>query len=81
LGKAQEGLRLVALCYLIEASIGHGDTQKDFGVLAGMASELNYTEEQIDSILKEVAELYQKDRGKGLIEAAFGKDRQDQTAS
>jgi hypothetical protein len=46
-----------------------------------MASELNYAEDQIDSMLNEVAELYKKDRGKGLIEAAFGKSRSDQTAS
>ncbi len=64
---------MVALCCLIEASIGHGDTQKDFEVLIGLASDLNYAEEQIDSMLKEVAEIYEKDQGKGFIEAAFGK--------
>jgi hypothetical protein len=62
-GRAQEGLRLVAFCCLIDASIGHGKTQNDFKALLGMASELNHTQEQIDTMLKEAAEAYEKDRG------------------
>lgn len=73
MARAKEGLRLVALCYLIDESIDHGDTKKDFEAISKIASRLNYTQEQLVAMLKEVEEAYQKDRGKGLIEAAFGK--------
>jgi hypothetical protein len=38
-----------------------------------MASELSYTQELFGAMMKEVAEAYQKDRGQGLIDAAFPK--------
>src|SRR5207302_875115 len=41
-GRSEEGVRLVALCFLIDQSIGHGDTESDFRALSGMASHLNY---------------------------------------
>ena len=71
--KAQEGLRLVALCYLIDASIGQGDAQNVFKVVSSIASELKYTKDQLDVMLKEVEASCGKDQGKGLIEAAFDK--------
>jgi tetratricopeptide (TPR) repeat protein len=70
-GRAFEGLRLVALCYLMSVSIGHRDTQDYFRALSNMASELKYTQEQFDSVQEDVAEAYRQDRGKGLIDAAF----------
>jgi tetratricopeptide (TPR) repeat protein len=72
-GRSWEGLKLVALCCVINASIGHGDTESDFKALSGMASKLKYTQEQIEAMLKEVADSYQKDRGQSLIDAAFPK--------
>jgi len=72
-GRSQEGLRLVALCCVIYASIGHADTESAFKALSGMASGLKYTHGQIEAMLKEVSEAYQKDRGQSLIEAAFPK--------
>jgi len=72
-GRAQEGLRLVALCCLIDASIGHGDTKSDFKSLSGMASILKYGLEQLDALIKEVSESYAKDRGQSLLAAAFPK--------
>jgi hypothetical protein len=38
-----------------------------------MASELNFTQEQFDAMLKEAEEAYENDPGKKPIEAAFGK--------
>ena len=73
-GRLAEGARLVALCYLIDASIGHGDAESDFRSLSGMASKLGYTQDQFDAMLREVQESYQRDRGWSLIEAAFGED-------
>jgi tetratricopeptide (TPR) repeat protein len=66
-----EGTRLIALCFLIDQSIGHGNTQSDLQTLSQMATQLNYTQEQFDAMLKEVVQEYQKDRGWGLICAAF----------
>ena len=40
-----EGIKLVTSCFLIKKSICHADTESDFKVLTGMASQLNYTEE------------------------------------
>jgi tetratricopeptide (TPR) repeat protein len=70
-GKLVEGMRLVALCFLIDQSIGHGETQSDLQMLSQMAAQLNYTQEQFDAMFKEVIEEYQKDRGWALIRAAF----------
>jgi tetratricopeptide (TPR) repeat protein len=66
-----DGIKLVAICFLIEKSIDPADTESDFRVLTGMASQLNYTEEQFNLMLKEVMEAYKKDRGSKLLEIAF----------
>ena len=71
LGRLAEGMRLVAVCYLIDQSIGHGDTKSDFQTLSQMAGQLGYTQEQFDAMLQEVSKAYKADRGWGLIEAAF----------
>ncbi len=72
-GRAVEGMRLVAMCFLIDQSIGHGDTESDFKMLSQMAAQLSYTQEQFDAMLGEVIEAYKADRGRGLIDAAFQK--------
>jgi hypothetical protein len=41
-----------------------------FKGLSSMASVPKYAQEQIDALLKEVADAYRKDRGQGLIKAA-----------
>jgi tetratricopeptide (TPR) repeat protein len=66
-----DGIKFVAICFLIEKPIDHADTEKDFRVLTGMASQLNYTGEQFNLMLKEVMEAYKKDRGSNLLEMAF----------
>ncbi len=55
-----DGIKLVAFCFLIEKSIDHADTENAFRVLTGMASQLNYIEEQFNLMLKEVMEAYKK---------------------
>jgi hypothetical protein len=73
LGRSQEGLRLVALACIMLSSLGHADGKRGFEGLSDMASQLKYTQEQIEAIQEEAAEAYQKDRGQSLIEAAFPK--------
>ncbi len=57
--------------FLIDKPIDHADTENDFRVLTGMASQLNYTEEQFNIMLKEVMEAYKKGGGSKLLEMAF----------
>ncbi len=64
---------MIALGHLIFANIGHSDAKRSFENLSAVASQLSYSQEQLDALLKEVAEAYQKDRGQGLIDAAFPK--------
>jgi tetratricopeptide (TPR) repeat protein len=45
-GQVQEGLRLVALRYIIDTLITYGDIQNDAKALFEIASKLNYTKEQ-----------------------------------
>jgi tetratricopeptide (TPR) repeat protein len=72
-GRAQEALRLIALGHLIFTNIGHSDAKRSFENLSVAASQLCFSQEQFDVLLKEVADAYRKDRGQGLIDAAFPK--------
>ena len=73
LGRLVEGVRLVALSFLIVRSIGHSNVKRASQTLSQMVDELNYTQEQVDAMLQEVTEAYNDDRGAGLIQAAFKK--------
>jgi len=70
-GHAEEGLRLVALSYLINSSIGHEKARLSFENLSDMALWLGYSQDSFDIMLKEVAKSYHQDRGRSLIDAAF----------
>lgn len=69
-----EGLRLIALCYLIDRAIGHADTESDFRNLVAWAAPLHYTPDQLALLLQEVAAAYQADQGQGLLEATDAED-------
>jgi tetratricopeptide (TPR) repeat protein len=72
-GGAHDGIRLIALSYSLFALINHADTQRSREYLASITTKLNYTKEQIEMLLREVAESYAKDRGQSLLFAAFPK--------
>ena len=72
--KAVAGLRLIALCYLIDQAIGHADTESDFRSLVEWAAPLHYTQDQLTLLLREVEAAYQADRGQGLLEATDAED-------
>ncbi len=74
MNRLADGIKLASICYLIEHSIGHAYTERDFKVVTEMASRLNYTDEQFNIMLKEVAESYQTDGGSEILEMAFRKD-------
>jgi hypothetical protein len=70
-GRVTEGIRLVALGFLIFQSIGHSNAKIASQTLSQMAGQLSYTQEQFDAMLQDVSEAYKADRGRGVIEAAF----------
>ena len=47
------------------SSIGNANAKKGFKGLSSMASELKYTQEQIEALLKEVADSYLRDLARG----------------
>ncbi|HMH48714.1 MAG TPA: tetratricopeptide repeat protein [Candidatus Acidoferrum sp.] len=71
LGRTEGGARLVALCWMIDRTIGHGDADSDFQSLAGLCTKAALDPTQFDQLLAEVAEAYDADRGRSLIERAF----------
>ena len=73
-GKSGAGLPLLAICFLIDQSIGHGDTQSDLRAVLSVAAQLGLSEEQITATLREVAESYAADRGRALLLAALAQD-------
>ena len=73
LGRVQEALRLIALGHLILVNIGHSDAKRGSENLFAAASQLSFSQAQLDALQKEVANAYGKDRGQSLIDAAFPK--------
>ncbi|HKI20376.1 MAG TPA: tetratricopeptide repeat protein [Isosphaeraceae bacterium] len=71
LGRSHDGARLIAICYLINKAIGHGDAQSDFRNLAGLCQSLGYDQARFDAVLEEADREYQRDRGWALIERAL----------
>jgi tetratricopeptide (TPR) repeat protein len=71
MGKPVEGLQLVALCFLIDHTIGHGSTHRDFEDMADLARRLGYSQDQLKTTLRRVADSYDCDRGMELLREAF----------
>jgi tetratricopeptide (TPR) repeat protein len=76
LGRVAQGIRLVAVCCLINREIGDAATADDWQTLVELATQLGWSEADLESELRKVARAYQSDRGRGLLAAAFG-DRVD----
>ena len=70
-GQIEVGLRLVALSAMILGSIGHAQIKEVEPWVNRLASQLNYTQEQLEAMHQEVAESRQRDRGASLIDADF----------
>ena len=71
MGRNHDGARLIAICFLIDKAIGHGDAQSDFRTLAGLCQSLGYDQARFDAVLEEAGREYQRDRGRALIERAL----------
>ena len=66
-GQPEKGIALVALGYLIDKTIGHGDMDSDFKALSKMAAGLGYDQQQLDRLLEDTWNSYQLDHGRSLI--------------
>lgn len=73
-GRRLEGLRLVALCVALHRSAGRRDAEATGANLMALAADLDYSRERVETLLREVAEAYAGDRGRGLVTAAFRED-------
>ena len=69
--KRDVGIRLVAICFVIESAIGSGDVKETLQELGAMATELGLDDAGLRAILQEAAEHYQRDRGAALVRLAF----------
>jgi tetratricopeptide (TPR) repeat protein len=79
--RLEDGLKLFALSTVILRSISHVDLRESEPIVSDLAKRLNYSPEQLEFVLHNVTTSYKLDKGWGLIEAAFGKGRSDQTVS
>jgi hypothetical protein len=70
-GQGRGGASLIAICWLINQSIDHGDAESDLGNLLTVCQELGLDEEGIKSLVEEAASAYVKDRGDSLIRQIF----------
>ncbi len=71
MNNSANGVRLLAVCYLLDNSIGHGDTQSDLEALTQAAAASEMTPTDVQDMLAEVGAAYEADRGWGLIKGAF----------
>ncbi len=70
-----DGMRLLALSGIILRSIGSPDVRNVEPVIERMASHMKYTQDKFAELVREVVMAYRKDKGWGLLEAAFGVER------
>ncbi len=73
-GRGHLGARLVAICWLIDRAIGHGDAESDLRNLSALGSQLRYDQAQFDAMIAEARQAYQSDRGRALIERACAEE-------
>ena len=69
------GMKLLALSGIILRSIGSPDVRNVEPVIERMASHMKYTQDKFAELVREAVTAYRKDKGWGLLEAAFGVER------
>lgn len=73
-GRLLQAAKVIGLSFSLLQSIGHNDVKHALKNFAFVLEQLNYTQVQIQALLAEVAEEYARDRGAGLVRAAFGEE-------
>ncbi|MBF0309107.1 MAG: AAA family ATPase [Magnetococcales bacterium] len=75
LGKDDGAMRLVALCYRLDALIDHPDADSELDLFHELAEGAGLEPFQTRDVLEEVWAEYEKDRGAALVEKVFRKPR------
>ncbi len=68
-----EGLKLMALANMILMSIGSEDIKNVQPIVERLAAQLKYSQQKFMEMIREVSQAYRMDKGRSLVEAAFGK--------
>ncbi len=66
-----EAAPLMAICWLIDRSIGPGDADSDLKSLSALCGKLGYDQAAFDHLIQRTTESYKQDRGRSLLTAAF----------
>lgn len=72
LGRAEAGLRLKVANCVILGRIGHADAETDLEQTRAEAESLGMERARFEELMSEVEKEYERDRARGLVEAAFG---------
>ena len=70
-GKMDECLKFLAISYYLSNKIGHEKKEHSKRSLSKVASQLGYSQEQLDAVIQEGANSYQRDKGRLLLETLF----------
>ena len=71
LQRTAEAVPLMARCWLIDKSIGHGDADSDLKSLSALCQKLGYDQTAFDNMIERTTKSYQEDGGRSLLKAAF----------
>jgi hypothetical protein len=74
LGRPVEGIRLLALCYLIDQAHSNPEAVTELRELIVRAEGVGYSSDRVRVLLKEVWASYQADGGRALYREAFGEE-------
>jgi tetratricopeptide (TPR) repeat protein len=68
-GKMDDSIKFLAISYYLNDKIGHEKKEHSKRSLLKAASQLEYSQEQLNEIIQECANSYQRDKGRSLLEA------------
>jgi len=66
-----DAVQLVAISILLLNATGSGEKDQVTKNLSGMCGQLDYSEEQLNELIRAVTASYQQDRGVAILKAAF----------
>ena len=73
IGNHSASVRFWAIRCLINAAIGYGDAEVESRLLSRVSTWLGFDATQLDVMMDEARQEYERDRGRALIERAFAR--------
>ena len=73
-GNLRGAAQLVGLCFVLDQAIGHGEAESVLNACLGLCQKLGYDQTQVMTMLSDVNESYQQDRGATLLRDIFGEN-------